>query len=202
MAARDYAWLAASAISWSRRDDLVSLVPDLVLFAEERLSADLEARGIESVMTLPTVAGVASVSLPAEVVEIRSIGIPNQLPLARLSVDAFNTRYSTGDAGVPRNYSVIGDALYLGPKPDAVYQLALNVRRTIPPLSADSPSNWLITRNPSLYLAAVMVELMINVRDAEGQAIWEGKYAVALNAANSTKDTGGQLVARPDTNTP
>ena len=47
-----------------------------------------------------------------------------------------------------------------------------------------------------------MIEAMINLRDSEGQAVWEGKYAVALSAANSTKDTAGDLVIRSDTNTP
>lgn len=202
MAARDFPWLVASVKNWSRRTDLDAVIPDLVLFAEERMSADLDARGIESTTTLPTVAGAASVNLPADVVELRSIGVPLYGPLGRLSADAFSSRYSNGDVGTPRHYTVIGDVLYLGPKPDAVYQLAVAARRSIPALTADSPTNWLILRNPSLYLAATMVEAMINLRDDAGQAVWEGKYAVALNAANSTKDTAGDLVARPDTNTP
>jgi len=202
MAARDYAWLVASVKGWTRRSDLSAVIPDLILFAEERMSADLDARGIESVTTVPTVAGVASVALPPEVIEIRSIRLPGHAPLGYLSADAFNARYNDGAASTPRHYKVVGDLIYLGPKPDAVYQLGLDARKTLPALSEDTPTNWLIVRNPSLYLAAMMVEAMINLRDAEGQQVWEGKYAVALSAANSTKDTAGELAVRTDTNTP
>ena len=59
MAARDYTWLVASVKGWTRRSDLNAVIPDLVLFAEERMSADLDARGIESVTTLPTSSSAA-----------------------------------------------------------------------------------------------------------------------------------------------
>jgi hypothetical protein len=199
---RDFTWLVASVKSWSRRSDLATVIPDLVMMAEERMSADLDARGLESVTTIATSPRIASVPLPVEVVEVRSVGMPGFQPLGFLSADAFSARYSVGDAGTPRHYTTIGDALYLGPMPDTAYQLKVDATKTLPPLSDDFPTNWLIARNPGLYLAATMVEAMINLRDPEGQQVWEGKYAVALNAANSTKGTAGQLVVRSDTKTP
>lgn len=202
MAGRDYAWLVASVKSWTRRTDLTAIIPDLILFAEERMSADLEARGIESVTTIATVAGTPSVALPPEIVEVRSIRLPGHEPLVALSADRFNARYHDGETGAPRYYKVVGDAVYFGPIPDAVYQLRVDASKTLPPLSAANTTNWLILRNPSLYLAATVLEAMVNLRDDAGITVWGEKYQLALNTANSTKATAGQLVARPDTSTP
>ncbi|AWL03406.1 hypothetical protein ACFOHT_04900 [Massilia oculi] len=203
MAARDYTWLLDAVVSWSHRKDLTPRIPDFVMLAEERMSADLEARGIESSMSITTVAGQSMLPLPTEVIEIRSIGVPGAKPLGHLTADSFNARYDDATTGRPACYATIGDFLYLGPSPDGVYQLNLSARMTLPPLAdAEDGSNWLIARNPSLYLAATMAELMIWVRDQEGLATWEGKYQAALGAANSTKGTAGDLVVRNDTSTP
>jgi len=202
MAGRDYTWLLAAVKSWSHRSDLTPRLPDFVMLAEERMSADLDARGIDSTSTLATVAGAASVALEPDVISVRSIGVPNFAPLNYLSADAFAARHSAGGAGVPRDYTVIGDLLCLGPTPDGVYQLRVAARRTLPPLDAEPDGiNWLIARNPSLYLAATMCEVMTYLRDDAGQALWEAKYQIALSTANSTKETPGDLVVRSDFNT-
>ena len=202
MAGRDYLWLVASVKSWTRRSDLEPFIPDLIMLAEDRMSVDLEARGVDSLVTLPTVAGVSSLAHPSDGSDIRTVGLPNQPALGCLSADAFNARYSDGAQGSPRHYTIIGDALQLGPTPDAVYQLALSTRCTLPALTDATPTNWLILRNPSLYLAATVFEAMVNLRDAEGQAVWQAKYQQALAAANATKDSAGQLVVRSDAPTP
>lgn len=200
---RDYAWLQASVIKWMHRKDLASLLPDLVMLAEERMSADLEARGMDSTISLPTAAGTGVVALPQGVVEIRAVGVPWQAPASYLSADAFSSRYSGNCVGAPRHYTVIGDALYLGPTPDGVYQLDLSARMTLPPLADEADGrNWLMERNPSLYLAATMIEAMTFTSNLEGQATWENKYQVALKSANSTKGTAGDLVVRSDSRTP
>jgi hypothetical protein len=202
MAGRDYTWLQAAVKSWSHRTDLGARLPDFVMLAEERMSADLDARGLDSISTLPTIAGAASIVLAPEVIAVRSIGVPNFAPLNYLTPDVFAARHSNGARGAPRDYTVIGDLLHLGPTPDSVFQLRVAARKTVPPLdSAPEGVNWLIARNPSLYLAAAMCEVMTYLRDDAGQALWEGKYQVALGTANSTKETPGDLVVRSDFNT-
>jgi hypothetical protein len=203
MAARDYTWLQASVIDFSHRKDLAKRIPDLVMLAEERLSADLEARGIDAAISLPTVAGAATVALPPGVITIRSIGVPNGLPLDYLAADAFSARYSVGERSAPRNYTMVGDLLYLGPVPDAVYELRLIARMSLPPLAdAADGLNWLMARNPALYLAATMVEAMLYLEKTEGISKWSEKYQIALSTANATKATAGDLVVRTDSRNP
>ena len=201
--ARNYDWLKASVLSWSHRKDLAPQVPDFVIMAEERMSADIEARGIDAVFQIETVTGEPSILLPPEVVTVRSIGVPKERPLDFLAPEAFNSRYGDGQSSTPRNYTIIGDLVFLGPIPDAEYDLQISARMTVPPLAdASGGVNWLIARNPSLYLAATMVEAMVFVRDDDGLALWNGKYQTALAATNSTKATAGDLTVRTDSRTP
>lgn len=201
--ARDYEWLQTKVIDFSRRKDLASRIPDFVMLAEERISAELEARGIDGTIVISTAVDATSVALPPGVVVIRSIGVPEHRPLDSLSADALNARYSSDEAGPPRHYAVIGDLLYLGPKPDGVYDLQVSGRMSLPPLEdAADGLNWLMARNPSLYLAATMMEVMTYLRNEEGLALWGGKYQVALSVANATKATAGDLVVRTDSQTP
>jgi hypothetical protein len=200
--ARDYTWLVGAVKDWTRRSDIAAKMPDLVMLAEERISADLDARGGDSLTVIPTVAGAQTVSLPTEVISIRSIGMPDAGGLDYISPDGFNDLYRGSTSGRPRKYTVIGDVLYLGPTPDAVYQLQVSARKTLSPLSDSSLTNWLILRNPSLYLAATMLEALDYLCDFERRPTWEGKYQIALNTANATKDTPGDLVVRTDTKTP
>jgi hypothetical protein len=51
-------------------------------------------------------------------------------------------------------YAISGSSLLIAPAPDAAYTIQLVYKQTIPALSDDNPTNWLLNKHPDLYVAA------------------------------------------------
>jgi hypothetical protein len=197
---RDYAWLLSALSRWSgNRTDLTDLLPDFVMLAEKRLNADLESRHQETVIGLQTEAGIATVAVPVDTAEIRSLSIAGSGSLDYYAPDLFNDRFTNLTPGQPRAYMVVGPSIYLAPVPDGVYTLSLAYRAYVPPLADSAGTNWLIESFPNLYLAAAMVELCGYTKNREDRAEWEQKYAIALDSANRPDwTTAASMVVRSD----
>lgn len=56
------------------------------------------------------------------------------------------------EEGSPQNYTIIGNELVFGPKPDKQYSVVLTYQRDLTSLSEDNPTNWLIEEHPDIYL--------------------------------------------------
>jgi hypothetical protein len=54
-------------------------------------------------------------------------------------------------------YAIDGQNIVLGPLPNATCTLTLKYKAAITSLTADNPANWLLTKNPDLYLIASLV---------------------------------------------
>lgn len=204
MAAKDYTWLQSSVVGFTHRGDLTAKIADFVMLAEDRLSSDVDSRLQEALTEIQTSAGVATVALPDNVADVRSAAIVDSGPVDFMTVGVFNARYTDSAPGEPKHYTVVASDIHLGPVPDAVYTLQIALRRTIPPLADQSSgTNWLLTKHPSLYLAATMCEACLYTKDAAALATWEQKYAAALSLVNGNDaDVASTLVVRPDTSTP
>lgn len=198
--ARDYDWLLSALASWNgNRSDLAPLIPDFVMLAEKRLNADLEGRLQESVIPLPTTAGTRSIAIPADMAEIRSLSVPEHGPLDYLAPDQFNTLFAQDIAGTPRFYSVIGQAIYLGPTPDAAINIECSYRAFLPPLADSAGTNWLIEKYPNCYLAASMCEALAYTKNLAELPVWEKKYADAIDSVNKPDwVNGSSLQMRSD----
>lgn len=187
MALGTYTDLQTSVGNWLHRSDLAGIIPDWIALAEKRINGDLDARLQDTVTTLSTVAGTATVTIPADVVNIRSLQIlssPNRI-LDYLTPDQYNFQYAWGDSGTPRMFTVIGGNLYLGPIPDAIYSLQCEYKAMVPTLSNASPTNWLLTNYPQVYLMATLCESVAYTRDDASLEEWERKYAEAVNSVNA-----------------
>jgi hypothetical protein len=190
MALATYTDLQTSVISWLHRTgdtDIAAVVPDWIALAENRINGDLDARLQDTVLTLSTVASTATVAVPTDVVNIRSLvalSSPNMV-LDYLTPDQFNQQYAFGDTGTPRMFTVIGSNIYLGPTPDAIYSLQCVYKAKVPALSSGSPTNWLLTNFPQVYLFATLCSSVMYTRDESTIPAWETLYREAINSVNS-----------------
>lgn len=201
---RDYAWLLDAIARWNgNRADLAPMIPDFVMLAEKRLNADLEARLQESVVTLSATAGVNSVPIPSDVAEIRSLSIPEYGSLDYLTPDQFNRQFAHSYSGAPRFFATIGQAIYLGPTPDADMGISCAYRAFVPPLVDSAGTNWLIERFPNVYLAAAMCEALSYTKNFADMPAWEKKYADAIESVNKPDwVNGSSMRVRVDVQTP
>src|SRR5690349_13306858 len=123
--AYDYAWLQTEVLDWLHRPTLASKVPAFVALAEKRINGDLDARLQQATVTLNTIAGVGSVTLPADFAAVRALTVATEGELTPMPLQALAEIATTTSAGVPQHYALSAGNLVLAPVPDASYPLSL-----------------------------------------------------------------------------
>jgi len=195
MALTTYAGLKASVASWLKRSDLTSNIPDLITLAEARIARDLRIRNQLTFTTLSTTAGVDYVALPSDFLEIENISVTGgsgvERSLTYQTPEQLDGRFpSGGSTDEPAVYTIMGQRLYLGPTPDAVYSLPFKYYARFTALSADADTNWLLTNHPSIYLFATLAEAAPFTLEDARAALWEAKYQADLKQLQDTDDEG------------
>lgn len=186
MALATFSDLQTAIANWTHRSDLSSITGDLITLAEARINGDLDARFQDSTTTLSTVAGTETVALPTDVINIRSVFVDSaqQVTLKYVTPDQFRTLYPYDTSGVPNVYTVIGSNLYLAPVPDGVYSLPITYKARVPALSVSSPTNWLLTTYPNVYLYASLLECAPYIKDDARLQTWKAAYDLAIESVN------------------
>lgn len=196
-----YAELQQEVLDWLIREDAetVAMVPRFIVNAERRFNRVLRVPEME---TVTTIASAASVSLPADFLEARSITIggPPASSLEPMSAANLAQRYPTASGGIPRNYAVSGGTLSMRPLPGTGSTLSLVYYAKIPPLTDDNPTNWLLLAHPDLYLAAAVAEGFTYTRDVDARDDWLARMNAAIGeiqmAGRKKSAGGGPLVRR------
>ncbi|MBT9571105.1 MAG: hypothetical protein IV106_08355 [Pseudomonas umsongensis] len=186
MSITTYAELQASVANWLNRSDLTANIPDFITLAESQLSRDLKARGMETKVTLSTVAGTKTVALPTDLLEMRRLqvaGTYNQ-PLSYRSPDELSIDFADNSSGQPVVFTVIGANAELAPIPDAVYSLELTYMQRIPALTVSNTTNWLLTNWPDAYLWASLLAATPFIMNDARLAVWTQLYTQAVEGIN------------------
>ena len=203
MALATYSDLLASVATWMDRTDLTATIPDFVALAESRIARDLRLRRQISTASLSTVAGTSSVALPSDFLEIENITLSSTSPPATLSVvtpEILDRKYPAGyQTGQPMVYTILGDNLLLGPTPDGVYTVSMDYYARIAALSV-TPTNWLLTNYPSVYLSGALVEAAMYLRSTDDIALFDARYRAEVKQIQDTDDvalrSGSQMRVR------
>jgi hypothetical protein len=123
---------------------------------------------------------------------MENITLTNTTPPAALSVvtpEIMDRKFPKGYAnGQPVVYTIVGDAIQLGPTPDAVYTVSLDYYQRFAALST-TPTNWLLTNHPSVYLFAALAEASGYVFNDERIPTWEAKYQADVRSLQESDDT-------------
>lgn len=186
MSIATYSDLQTSVANWLNRSDLSANIPDFIALAEDRLSGDLKTRAMEAKTTLSTVGGTNTVSLPADMLEMRRLqilGSYNQ-PLSYRSPDELSIDYADNRSGQPVVFTVVGSNIELAPIPDGVYSVELTYQQRIPALSITNTTNWLLTSWPSAYLYGALIAAEPFLKNDERLPVWQSLYQEAVDNIN------------------
>lgn len=179
MAIATYSDLQTSVAAWLNRTDLTSLIPDFITLGEARIARELRLRRQVVSTTLSTVAGTQGVSLPSDFLEAENLSLSGTTPPGALSVvtpEILDRKYPEAYVtGQPRVYTVLGNNILFGPTPDAVYIVSLDYYQRWAALSV-TPTNWLLTNHPSVYLFAALAEGAGYLMDDARQALWLQRF--------------------------
>jgi hypothetical protein len=191
MALATYSDLQTSIAAWLKRSDLTSIIPDFITLAEARIARDLRLRKQVVSTTLTTVANTQGVTLPSDFLEAENLTVASVNPPGMLSVVTpeildrkFPNNYFTGP---PVVYAVVGDKLLLGPTPDAAYSIEMDYYQRWAALSV-TPTNWLLTNHPSVYLFAALAEASGYLFNDERIPMWEAKYQADVRSLQQMDD--------------
>lgn len=195
----DYSSLQASVASWLHRSDLTAQIPDFIMLAEMKLNGDLEARSMDAIATLSTVAGVSYAPLPTDLLDMRRLVNPGCGPIEYVSPDQLSIEYGSSVTAAPRLFTVTGGQIQFAPTPDAVYALELTYKQRIPPLSATNPTNWLITSYPNAYLWGALVSAQPWLVSDDRLGTFQALYKEAVDQINKVDwYSGTTMVMRTD----
>lgn len=112
-----------------------------------------------------------------------------------------DARYSTTDVtGEPRYYSIVRGALELFPTPATVTSVQAYYYGKVPTLSDATPTNWLLTKAPDVYLYGALVHSAPYLREDGRATVWAAMYQSAIDKLAMTSDAakwgGGSLRIR------
>lgn len=148
MALNSYTDLLSEITDWLD-EDLASKADTFIRMAEARFNRLLRTPEMETPLTLE--ASDESTPLPTDFLQMKAMWIDGDYKIP-LNGTSFANLNASGPAGLPTTYAIVGTSLYLGPIPDDVYDLAGVYYQTIPPLTVNAPTNWLLAAHPDLYL--------------------------------------------------
>lgn len=201
----DYASLRQTIADWLARADLTNQIPTFIQLAEKRMNKDLRVLDMHTQVT-----GVATdkqIIIPDDCLEIASVRILlgtiykeiHPLPPERLADKEITTYFPIG-------YVRIGSILYLiGGNTSAESPLSYSMAyyTTISALS-DTPTvveapgggtttiynnnNWLLTKEPGMYLYASLIETAPYLKDDPRLAVWGQQYNDILSAMRKADD--------------
>jgi len=165
LTAVNYSDLLIDVGEYCGRNDIAAIFPTLLRLAESKLNRNLRTSYQETTVALPVVDGVAT--LPSDFLEAR----------AYVASDIRQTNFiisgnTIGSLGSPWSGN-----------------LTVTYYAKIPPLTLDTPSNWLLDLDYNVYLYALVCEV----------GIW-GKEPELYKAAESLRDSAISTVMLNDEN--
>lgn len=205
MAIDTYLNLQKAVVDHLDRDGLTRygvarFLPDLVKMAEAVLNfgmfapgyeiEPLRVRDMETISSLTPVSGVAT--LPSSYLEARRVVEKASIrrPLSYITPETVDHYYPARESGLSNHYTIIGSSLYMYPV--STNDIEVHHYRTIPPLEANDP-NWLLTKNPSVYLRSVLMQAALFVKD-DAEALKHGMMLKALVAGMNASDARATIV--------
>ena len=189
-----YDGLKAAVADWLGRRDLTEQIPNFIRLAEMRMNRELRLRVMEQVATAAIPAGVFIVELPERRVDGDWRVFLEMRDLAWKGVGGGpvqNLHYVPPDdykvlgqySGLPREYTIIANKLYLLPTPEGAGELRLTYYGEIPPLSDVQTSNNVLRMFPDLYLYGALVESGPFTRSSAPLETWAQYYSAAREKA-------------------
>lgn len=201
MAITNYGQLKTAVADWLNRDDLTAVIPTFIDIAHAKLNRRLRVRE----MLQRSTANVTTqyTSLPSGFLSMRNIQLNVSTPkaLEYLTSEQMDQERARGNtAREPVYYTIIGETIEVFPSPDASYEIEMAYHKTLPSLSADADTNWLLTKAPDAYLYGALLQAAPYLKDTAETGLWLQAHDMVVSELERDSDKalygGGTLKAR------
>ena len=161
-----YTELQAAIADWLNRVDLEQQIPDFIALAESTLNRVLRDSRMATTATITLTTG--SGPIPTDAVEMLYVqsGSVTSAPLEQITPQqlVMLRRARLRNTGTPRFFAVVGRNMLVAPIP-TTGTLSTTYYQKIPSLSTGSPTNWLLTEAPHVYLYSSLVHAAPFLKD-------------------------------------
>lgn len=185
MAISNYTELKQALADWLNRADLDEKIPDFITLAESTLNSVLRSSHMVGASTVSTVGATRNSAVPSDFLEAIYLQSSDTNPLEQVSPTQLimlrRSRLRT--AGTPRFFAVLGRNIEFVPTPSGAASLSLVYYQKIPALSNASPTNWLLTQFPDVYLYTSLLHATPYLYDDARVAVFNNLIAQSVSAA-------------------
>lgn len=161
-----------------------SRAPNLIAQVEADLHSNKDFRisDMQTSSTLVTVAGTATVALPTDILQVDELFLQDDPGALRyMPENLTNVEYSQTETARPNFYTILGNkTIKLTPTPDAAYNITIRYKAKIPALTSLNTTNWLLTKNPNIYLYGCAYFFSPKMKDFKQFQMYEALYTRAV----------------------
>lgn len=189
MTITNYTNLQSTITDFLNRDDMSAIVPTLIQLAEEDMTAKLKHWRLENRATAQ-VDGRYS-ALPADFkspIRLHIEGAYASLDPISPSIMQDKRMANNDTTARPTSFAITQGELELFPTPDQTYDLEMYYHARLPALSAQNPTNAILTYFPSAYLYGALAHSAPYLREDPRLAVWTPLYQNAISAINADSE--------------
>lgn len=187
MAISTFTELKSAIASWTHRDDQTTLLADFIKLAEVRIMRTFAPRGTDTETSLSTVQSSRYVVLPTGATRPTGLWLKDSLPRYEIPQRLAADLEGTDQEGIPEHWAIDGTNIAFDRPCESVF--TFDFRYTAPfALSDASPTNYVLTSYPELYLWGALVESYMHALDTQNAAIYEQRYQLALKDSQAVEN--------------
>ena len=155
MALSTYAELKTSIANWLNRSDLTSEISDdFIKLVEAEYNSKFRIREMLTSDTTFTIDSELE-TLPTGFLQVRDFFIVSgsaKYSLTYMAPTQMDQTRGGSTSGRPNSYTILGSNFRFAPTPDATYTSTINYYKAIDSLSDSTPTNYILTNHPGIYL--------------------------------------------------
>lgn len=205
-----YSELVEAAKAYADRSDIevTTSINIFILLAEAKMNRLLKTRKQSARIYTPTVKDQEFYSFPPDYAGMRSIQLNseltynqshNSMPMSYMAPEQFAVQRNNPYAG-KLYYTIIANQIQVFPKHDAGKTIEIVYYQKVPPLSLAAATNWMSIDHPDAYVAGVVAEIELFVKNYEVASGWNSRMISAIDEIDSSDQveqySGSQLVMR------
>lgn len=177
MGIANYTDLRAAIADWLNRGDLEQQIPDFVTLAEATLNKVVRHNRMVTTGTVVVNASAQKATVPTDMLEpiFVQVQADPDSPIEQISINQLIMlrRNRMRATGTPRFFALVGRDMQVTPVPSGNTTLEVTYYQQIPALTVGSPTNWLLTYDPDLYLYTSLMHAAPFLRDDARTVVME-----------------------------
>lgn len=190
MAITTYSELQSAIADWLLRDDLTSVIPSFIDLAEAKFNRRI--RDYRMVKRATATVDTGYFVVPTDWLENIRFQL-NTTPITTLEYvtpdQAAEEKVIFSSTGRPKFFTMIGSQFQVVPAPDSnTYTGELTYYSSIPALTDETTSNWLLAAAPDVYLYGALMEAAPYLGEDNRTQVWGMMLEQALNAIQIESD--------------